>query len=475
MNPTISERLWLKPASLEPDARRKLMAARAAFGMFALMPTVTLVAAGLGSTLATPSIVAAVFSYGLAFLVLLAYDRIGMLAKSLVAVSGAFVVSTWVLFQPHGDLYAVLHVGLVFYVCFFFSFRRALLQLSLLFIVVAVAGIVSAPDVGRAAEISVLNIGALVGVASITVLLRRRLIDALAKAERTSATLDAFFLHAPAGFGVLDADLRHVRVNDALAEIMALKPDEIVGLLLREVAPRNATILEPHARLAMESGEPQLGIEIHNADGRCHLVSYYPIPGRNGVVGVGTAVTDVTHLKDVETRLEETNQRLTVLATTDELTGLPNRRMFSEQLDLALARARRNGQGVAVLCIDLDRFKEINDSLGHAVGDDLLVEVAGRLRAGARDTDVVARYGGDEFVILLADLDVQHAAELAQTVVERVRGLLVDPVPVGPVELRVDASIGIATYPLDSRDAKGLLAAADAAMYAGKSLLTRVA
>ena len=475
MNPTIPERLWLKPATLEPDARRKLMAARAAFGMFALMPTVTLVAAGVGSSLAVPSLVAAVISYGLAFFVLFAYDRIGMLAKSLVAVAGAFVVSTWVLFQPHGDLYAVLHVGLVFYVCFFFSFRRALLQLSLLFVVVAAAGIASAPDAGRAAEIAVLDIGALVGVASITVVLRRRLIDALAKAERTSATLDAFFLNAPAGFGVLDAELRHVRVNDALAEIMALRPEEIVGRLLREVAPKNAPILEPRARLAMESGEPQLAIEIHNTDGRCHLVSYYPIPGRNGVMGVGTAVTDVTHLKDVETRLEETNQRLTVLATTDELTGLPNRRMFSEQLDLALARARRGGLGVAVLCNDVDRFKEINDSLGHAVGDDLLVEVAGRLRTGARDTDVVARYGGDEFVILLADLDVQQAAELAKTVVERVRGLLVDPLPVGPVEIRVDASIGIATYPLDSRDAKGLLAAADAAMYAGKSLLTRVA
>jgi diguanylate cyclase (GGDEF)-like protein len=106
---------------------------------------------------------------------------------------------------------------------------------------------------------------------------------------------------------------------------------------------------------------------------------------------VGIALTDVTHLKDVEKRLGESNQRLTVLATTDELTGLPNRRMLAEQLDLALARARRSGLGVAVLCLDLDRFKDINDSLGHAVGDDLLIEVANRLRAGARETDVVAR------------------------------------------------------------------------------------
>ena len=475
VSPTIPERLWLRPTTLEPEARRKLMTARAAFGMFTLMPTVTLAAAGIGSTVATPSLVAAAFSYGLACLVLFAYDRIGMLAKSLVAAGGAFVVSTWVLFQPHGELYGILHVGLVFYVCFFFRFRRALPQLSLLLLVIVGAGFASAPNLAHALEVVLLSTGALAGVAAITIMLRRRLIDALASAERTSATLDAFFLNAPAGFGVLDGDLRHVRVNDALAQIMDLDRDQIVGRLLGEVAPNNAALLAAHARRAMETGQPQLAIEIRNSDGRCHLVSYYPIPGRNSVVGVGTAVTDVTHLKDVESRLEETNDRLTVLATTDELTGLPNRRMLTEQLDLALARARRGGLAVALLCLDLDRFKEINDSLGHAVGDDLLMEVAARLRAGARDTDVVARYGGDEFVILLADLDVQHAGQLAETVVERIRGLLIDPVHVGPVELRVEASIGFATYPLDSRDAKGLLAAADAAMYVGKSLLTRVA
>ena len=99
----------------------------------------------------------------------------------------------------------------------------------------------------------------------------------------------------------------HVRVNDALAENIALDPDEIVGRLLREVAPKNATILEPHARLAMESASRSSGSDPQRGRPLRHLVSYYPIPGRNGVTGVGTAVTDVTHLKDVETRLEETN------------------------------------------------------------------------------------------------------------------------------------------------------------------------
>jgi diguanylate cyclase (GGDEF)-like protein/PAS domain S-box-containing protein len=290
------------------------------------------------------------------------------------------------------------------------------------------------------------------------------------------ADVSAFFDYAPAGFGFFDRDLRHIHVNRALAEIMELEPHEIVGRTLPEVAPVHGKALEPLARRVLETGRPVLGIEVANSNGRQHhIVSYYPVPGPSGTIGVGTAVTDVTHLKDVERRLEETNRSLTVLATTDELTQLPNRRMFGEQLDLALARARRGGLGVAVLCLDLDRFKDVNDTLGHAYGDQLLVEIAGRLRASARETDVVARIGGDEFVILLADLDVQEAPALAQTVVERIGGLLSEPLAIGPVELKVDASIGIAIYPLDSRDAKGLLAVADAAMYAGKGPLARIA
>ena len=138
------------------------------------------------------------------------------------------------------------------------------------------------------------------------------------------------------------------------------------------------------------------------------------------------------------------------------------------------------GRGAAgspspILNVDLDRFKEVNDSLGHAYGDRLLVEVARCLRAGARETDIVARVGGDEFVILLADLDVQEAPRLAQTVVDRIATVLSEPLAIDPVELRVEASIGVAIYPTDSRDAKGLLAIADAAMYADKPPLANTA
>jgi diguanylate cyclase (GGDEF)-like protein len=128
-----------------------------------------------------------------------------------------------------------------------------------------------------------------------------------------------------------------------------------------------------------------------------------------------------------------------------------------------------------VLCLDLDNFKDVNDTLGHGYGDQLLFEIGARLRAGARETDVVARIGGDEFVILLADLDVSEAPAIVETVVGRLRDLLGATFTIGVVELKVEACIGTAVFPLDSRDAKGLMAVADAAMYARKTTLARIA
>ena len=452
-----------------------MLAARVGSVLFAVEGSLVLGAAAVsgGAVGDTRLLVAAFGAYVLAVLLLLTYERLGMIGANLIALAGNASVTVVVSDPELGANYKILYVWPVLYVAFFLPRRQASFQ---------VAAIVGASGVGLAAtlpsahaiELWILSSGILAGAAAFTSYLRDYLIQLIDKSHRHRATLDAFFLHAPAGFGFLDRDLRHVRVNEALAQIMDLEREEIEGRLLSEVAPINASRLEPLAREAIESGQP-VAVEIQNSDGRSHLVSYYPMPGPDGQIGVGTAVTDVTQLKEIEKRLEETNQQLTVLATTDDLTGLPNRRMLAEQLELALARARRGGLAVAVLCLDLDRFKETNDSLGHAVGDEMLIEVAGRLRAGARETDVVARYGGDEFVIMLADLEVQSAPELAATVVERLRSVLSEPFAIGPVELQADASIGVALYPLDSRDAKGLLAAADAEMYAGKTVVSRVA
>jgi diguanylate cyclase (GGDEF)-like protein/PAS domain S-box-containing protein len=475
VTPSLKQRLGLAPVKLGPSEQRALLAARAACVLFSFQCLLALAAAAIGGTLGAAVFGAAAFTFLMALLVFCAYERLPWVVSQLLALGGVAVAAFLVVHQPHGERYALLFVAPVIYVSFFFKRRNAILNVALVSLLCA-AALERALPTGGAAETWVLVVGALAQAAGTTIALRRRLLRAFERSRSNRAVLDAFFLNAPGGYAFLDGDLRYVRVNQMLAGLLGQPVEQIVGKSMRELTPEHADRVEPLMRQVLEQGVHMSGIELSSADGASHyLVSYYPVPGPDGAVGIGAAVTDVTHLKDIEKRLGESNRRLTVLATTDELTGLPNRRMLAEQLDLALARARRSGLAVAVLCLDLDRFKDINDSLGHAVGDDLLIAVAARLRAGARETDVVARYGGDEFVILLADLDVQSAHDQAATVVERLRGLLAEPYAVGPVELTAEASIGVAVYPFDSRDAKGLLAAADAEMYVGKTAVTRVA
>ncbi len=181
------------------------------------------------------------------------------------------------------------------------------------------------------------------------------------------------------------------------------------------------------------------------------------------------------YLLDI-TALKEAEERLSHLAYHDSLTGLPNRAMFQEHLEVALARAERSGRGVAVLYVDLDDFKLVNDSFGHSAGDELLVEMARRLRAATRDTDVVARQGGDEFLILVADLHVGgdaeelDIAERGRGVAQQLRDALAEPFQIADTEIYCSGSVGISLFPVDAADGESLLKHADIAMYRAKEL-----
>ena len=180
---------------------------------------------------------------------------------------------------------------------------------------------------------------------------------------------------------------------------------------------------------------------------------------------------DITEAKKAE-------EQLAFLAYHDPLTGLPNRAMFEELLELALARARRHDLAVAVLFLDLDEFKLVNDSLGHEAGDELLRRVAERLREATRETDLVARQGGDEYLLLLADLetgvrtplpgDADGAMLIAESVAARIQEALREPFRVAGTEVYVTASIGISLFPHHGGDGAALLRLADAAMFQSK-------
>ena len=164
-------------------------------------------------------------------------------------------------------------------------------------------------------------------------------------------------------------------------------------------------------------------------------------------------------------KLEAANRQLRHLATHDALTGLPNRVLLDDRLAQAMAHANRDGQSFAALVVDLDRFKLINDSLGHRAGDAVLDEVSRRLISVLRDIDTVARTGGDEFIVVISP---SATPEDAAAIAHRARDALRAPMQISGIELHVTCSIGVAYYPTDAGSADSLIARADAAMYCAK-------
>ena len=184
-----------------------------------------------------------------------------------------------------------------------------------------------------------------------------------------------------------------------------------------------------------------------------------PIHDQNGgVIGAVMVAHDVTAARDLSDRLAH-------LALHDNLTELPNRALFCDRLDQALVRAQRNSTSAAVVFVDLDRFKPVNDTLGHAVGDQLLQAVARRLLGCVRGSDTVSRYGGDEFLILLND--VSHPQDAAMCA-DKINTAFAKAFEVAGHTLHISASIGIARFPEDATDGATLLKLADAAMYQAK-------
>jgi len=291
-------------------------------------------------------------------------------------------------------------------------------------------------------------------------------ITARCQAEERLQLAEKVFDNSPDAIMITDRDNRIVSVNEAFTLITGYAPGEVLGGNPRLLASGRHDdafyaamwrALREHGHWAGEIWDRRKSGEIYPkwmtinavADRQSGELTHYV-----------TMFSDITERKSSE-------ERIHYLAHHDVLTGLPNRFTLGARLDQALVDARRHQWEVAVLFVDLDRFKIINDTLGHHIGDRLLIEVARRFSAVVRESDIVARLGGDEFVIVLPDL-AGHTD--AATVAGKIIASLAVPVRIDDHELHTSPSIGISLFPVDGSDSDTILRNADTAMYHAKSL-----
>jgi diguanylate cyclase (GGDEF)-like protein/PAS domain S-box-containing protein len=273
----------------------------------------------------------------------------------------------------------------------------------------------------------------------------------------------SMFENAPLGMALISLEGGFLRVNEALCQFLGRRAEALLSLPHEEIT-FPADIEAEQARLrALLSGDEvvaQFEKRYKHADQRplWSLVSISLLRDHGEPVCYLYQVHDLTERKELEHRMAK-------LAYTDPLTNLSNRAHLHGELDRLLAFSRRHKQQLAVVYMDLDRFKHINDTMGHEAGDHLLKEVAGRLSANLREVDCVARIGGDEFVMALTGV---HTTEDVIHVVEKLRHAVSQPMMLGTEEVVVTPSLGISLYPHDGANADELLRHADMALYAAK-------
>jgi len=264
---------------------------------------------------------------------------------------------------------------------------------------------------------------------------------------------------------VLDRDLRVVTASRSFYEFFKVKPEETVGQFIYDLGDKQWDISK--LRELLETILPQqIAFDNYEVEHdfvtigrRTLLLNARQIErevGKERIILL--AIEDITERKKYEEKIQQ-------MAFHDSLTGLPNRKLFSDRLGIVLAQAKRNKKKVGIVMLDLDNFKDVNDTLGHDVGDTLLKAVAERLSGTLRKSDTVARFGGDEFVLIFPDMEIiEEAIQVVQKIIDRFH----KPFLIDTHQLVVTTSIGIAVYPNDGMDEEILMKNADIAMYQAK-------
>jgi diguanylate cyclase (GGDEF)-like protein/PAS domain S-box-containing protein len=331
---------------------------------------------------------------------------------------------------------------------------------------------------------------------------RRSTFDAELRATRDALTyqlrqLEAIYAHAPVGLCYLDRELRFVHVNERLAAINGFPVEAHLGRRLHDLLPELAAHMEPVIRRVIETGKPVLELELHGAAPgqpsvlRDWLVSYYPLADETGrVLGVNAVIQEITELipavgssdrlllsasdcaasigpsRVIQVGIKRAAAEARHLSLHDPLTGLPNRVLLLDRLGQVMAHARREGSAAATMLLDLDGFKDVNDTLGHPAGDRLLQSIAGRIASVIRGSDTLARLGGDEFALVQPGV---HQAADAVTLADKVLGAFAAPFELDGQKTHMAASLGIALFPRDGQDPDTLLKNADLALYRAKA------
>jgi len=280
-------------------------------------------------------------------------------------------------------------------------------------------------------------------------------------AAASEGSLDAFFvLRAVRGQGGTVADFVVEATNSRAEAFIGLPRAQMQGMLLGDMLPhfRDNGIFDDLARVVLD-GQPREGEwQGSSREAKGRWLHRQVVAVEDGVVVI---VRDITERKQVE-------ERIFHMAHHDELTGLPNRNLMHNRIEAAIHGAARQGSAVALAFVDLDGFKLVNDGLGHKAGDELLRVVSKRMGACLRRNDTLARFGGDEFVILLPDQG--HDPQALAPLLEKIRLAVTEEVEVAGQTVQVSCSMGVVMYPRDGMDASALLMNADAAMYRAKDL-----
>ena len=299
----------------------------------------------------------------------------------------------------------------------------------------------------------------------------RRTIESL---HHVRDVFEAFFDSARVGMAITDLSCRYLRVNRTYAELLARAPEDLIGMSLTDIVRADGDgpgLVERVGELLSGRGTSLTSFTSEeryvSADGRhtwvLHVVTVVrDAAGRPAWFAV--SAQDVTERHLAEQGLRDLTATLAERAVRDPLTGLANRVLLEERLRGTLARDARTNGSTSLLFLDLDGFKDINDRHGHAVGDQVLKEVAARLATGVRPSDLVARPGGDEFVVLAEGTDEITVRAL----VERLSTALWAPIPVSGTEVTVGVSIGVAVSHRGETDPASMLAEADRSMYGVK-------